>query len=432
MKVKFIKKPAQKTKKIRNPVLKDYEKIRTLSYQKDFSLKPIRALLNLLENPQNALAFIHVAGTKGKTSVCHYLSHLALECHETPVGLYTSPHLESVAERIQINGEPVSESLIDEKVTLIQKLAKENQLELTFFETLTAAAFLIFTEKKVKLVILETGLGGRLDATNTVFPLLSVITPIDKDHTELLGHSLFSIAREKGGILKPGTPFLLGTQKKRIFWFLRLLGIIKKARFCPGIKFEIQILSPSSFLLQSPEIKRIYHGPAYGAANFALALNAARQAGMPLKPSGEFFHQVPGRFEVYQKEKSLLVIDGAHNPFSAEKLVQALKTAFPDQNWIFILNAFKDKDIQGMVAVFTPLAKEFWVVKDPRFDSDQTLKAVQKSRKPFKLISLSDLSGIQGENFCVTGSFYLAGDFKKQILPQTGFIKKDSGYKFFG
>lgn len=404
--------------------MKDYEKIRTLSYKKDFSLKPILALLALLDNPHHSLNFIHVAGTKGKTSVCYYLNLLAQKSQQTPVGLYTSPHLESLSERIQINGIPVKEKMLENKINKIKELAKKHDLTLTFFEVITACAFLIFKEKQVKIVILETGLGGRLDTTNVVTPLFCVLTPIHKDHTQLLGKCLFKIAKEKGGILKPNIPFFVAKQKKRIKGFLRLLGKIKKAPFYPCVKFYTQILSPFLYQIKREDLCYLYEGPQYGLENFLFALGIAKKMEWKLPLKENIKHFGLGRFEVYQNQKTSLVLDGAHNPFAIKKLVQSLKIAFQDKKWVFVFNAFKDKNIKKMIALLNPMAKEFWILEDPQFDTPFAFKKALKTKKPCKKITYQYFLQnpfLEYENLCITGSFYLVGDFKKLVLPKMNF-----------
>ncbi|MFQ6614876.1 MAG: bifunctional folylpolyglutamate synthase/dihydrofolate synthase, partial [Fidelibacterota bacterium] len=181
-------------------------------------LRHTERLLAVCGNPQRAWAAIHVAGTNGKGSTCAMLASIAREAGRT-VGLYTSPHLVRFNERIQVNGIPIDDESIMDFILRFQGTIDE--IRATFFEATTALAFWYFRQKKVDLAIVETGLGGRLDSTNVLTPRLTVITPIGWDHKEILGSTLTAIAREKGGILKPGIPVILGPQAPHIARLLK-------------------------------------------------------------------------------------------------------------------------------------------------------------------------------------------------------------------
>ena len=179
-----------------------------------FGVERMRKLLPLLGNPQNRFPVIHVAGTNGKGSVCSMLDSIYRE-NGYKVGLFSSPHLVELGERIRVDGEILTLDRIEKYIRLIKPIADKMELEKagsgpTFFEMMTAMAFLVFAEHKVDLAILETGLGGRLDSTNVVEPTLSIITTIALDHCSILGHSIEEIAREKAGIIKQGVPVLTG------------------------------------------------------------------------------------------------------------------------------------------------------------------------------------------------------------------------------
>ena len=179
-----------------------------------YGIDRMRRLLPLLGNPHRRFPIIHVAGTNGKGSVCAMLDSIYRE-NGYKVGLFSSPHLVELGERIRVNGKVLPLHGIEEFVRFIKPIADEMEAEKvdlgpTFFEMMTAMAFLVFAERKVDLAILETGLGGRLDSTNVVQPILSIITTIALDHCSILGHSIEEIAREKAGIIKRGIPALTG------------------------------------------------------------------------------------------------------------------------------------------------------------------------------------------------------------------------------
>ena len=185
--------------------------------REDFSLDAIRILCEKLGNPQNSYPIIHVAGTKGKGSVCTMLAS-ALQNAGLKTGLYTSPHLIRFNERIQVNGRMITD---EEIIALLNHMEKpiESMEEVSSFDVMTAMAFEYFKEQKVDAAIIETGLGGRLDSTNIVSPVLSIITSISKDHTDFLGDTIEKIAAEKAGIIKPNIPVICGCQPYPSYYY---------------------------------------------------------------------------------------------------------------------------------------------------------------------------------------------------------------------
>lgn len=362
----------------------DYSLKRSFRYSPDkFDLKRMRDFAALLGNPQQAYPVIHVAGTKGKGSVAA-LCASALRAGGLRVGVYTSPHLQDYAERIQVNGEAISHA---DLAAYVQELkpAIESVPELTTFEITTALAFLYFARQKVDAAVIEVGLGGRLDATNIVDPLVSVITSISYDHTDLLGNTLTEIAGEKAGIIKPGRPVVVAPQVEEA-----RLAITRVARerqapllqvgvdylFAPlehdliRQVFEIWpvteqklagTLQAAGAVQERPPRRFVI--PLLGqhqlenAATAYAALQMARVRGLPLSEGGirHGFSSVywPGRFELLRLEPPLLV-DSAHNRDSALRLRQALDDYLPGRRVILIIGVSEDKDTAGMLAELMP------------------------------------------------------------------------------
>lgn len=395
-------------------MLKDYEKIRIFDYKKDFTLENIRKILKLFANPEQSLKFIHIAGTKGKTSTAFYIAALLEQAGFGKIGLYTSPHLISPVERIKINGRSILESDLNRIFQKVEDLSNEKNIPLTYFEAMTASAFIYFKENSCDYVVLETGLGGRLDATNAVLPLISIITTLGKDHTAILGNNLFKIAREKLGILKPKVPYLLGRQNLFLYLFCRWVGFLKKAIFISSSHFRIS-MKDHCYLIKRKKHEIIFHGPLYGTENLALAYSCALHLKAVLPRRLEFYHQVPGRFEVYPNGKGAILLDGAHNPVAARKLKQSITAVYKKQKWVFIFNTFPDKDFKGMIHEFKNIADEFIIIDKPEYAGAQIIQELRHNHIPCKLLKPEEFELKSDLFYCVTGSFYLTGYFKNRF-----------------
>jgi len=365
----------------------------------DFNLDRMYALMDSLGNPQNNYPIIHVAGTKGKGSVSA-LCASALSAAGYKTGLYTSPHLQDYAERIQVNSQPVPHGDLAELVEEI-KPAVARVPYLTTFEITTALGFLYFARQNCNAAVIEVGLGGRLDATNIVTPRVSVITSLSLDHTLVLGDTLAKIAGEKAGIIKPGVPVVSSSQKDEA---LDVLAKIAGERGCDftlvgrDVKFEplshsldgqtLQIRLPA-LLSGDRAIARSqskHHPSLYGddatmdvagapssaqgslileipllgehqVENAAVAYAALKTSGLtvPNKAIQEGFAKIkwPSRFDVIRRNPPV-VIDVAHNRESALRLRQTLDTFFPDIPVILLFCTLEDKDIAGMLAELSP------------------------------------------------------------------------------
>lgn len=329
----------------------------------DFNLDRMFALMEELGDPQAKYPIIHVAGTKGKGSVCA-LTASAFQAAGYKVGLYTSPHLLDFTERIQINGEPISHEQLVELVEEI-KPAVAKIPKLTTFEITTALALLAFAKQEVGAAVVEVGLGGRLDATNIVTPTVSVITSLSYDHTAVLGDTLAKIAGEKAGIIKEGVPVISAPQKDEA---LQVLERVASERNAPltivgrDVSFERlsysldgQVLTVSdtqSFLKLSIPLLGLNQ-----IENVATSYAALKASGLEISDEAiqNGFAQVRwrARFEILRREPPV-VIDSAHNRDSALRLRETLDEIYPNRPTILVFCALEDKDILGMLEELKP------------------------------------------------------------------------------
>ncbi|MEN8241820.1 MAG: folylpolyglutamate synthase/dihydrofolate synthase family protein [Chloroflexota bacterium] len=331
-----------------------------------FELERMVILLEKLGSPHKSYETIHIAGTKGKGSVAAHCE-AALRKGGYTTGLYTSPHLTDFRERIQLNGELIPES---EFVRLVEKLKPvvETIPGLTSYELQTALAMLFFAEAQVQVAVLEVGMGGRLDSTNVVIPLVSVISSISYDHTFILGETLTEIAGEKGGIIKPGIPVVSAPQDPEALQVLKKITEDNAAELIlvgddwkfksvshdlEGQVFEVQHGGKTSQyktrLLGSHQLEN--------AVTALVALKTARLSGLAIEDQAikGGFEQVswPGRFEVVAQQPAV-VFDGAHNRDSAQRLMETVTEYFPDSPVSLVFGAMEDKDIPGMFAELLP------------------------------------------------------------------------------
>jgi dihydrofolate synthase/folylpolyglutamate synthase len=388
----------------------------------NFGLENTRQLAALADNPQGKLRFIHVAGTNGKGSTCAMLESI-YRAAGLRVGLFTSPHLVSFRERIQVNRQLISENELIRLVEEIQPLLKQFPADnhLTLFEVVTVMALKFFAEHACDLVIWETGLGGRLDATNIVTPLASVITNIAFDHQQWLGDTLEKIAAEKAGIIKPGIPVVTATEEKSA---LVVIEKIARERKSPLTKVNSEFRIPNSELSLLGEYQKI---------NAALALATVEVLQKQIPVSEEKIREGlqnvnwPGRLQLIEKpdgEKFLL--DGAHNVASAKVLREALEKIFLRKERTLILGVLQDKDWRQICELLAPLATEIFTVPvaSERSANPKALAEICRTVNPaaeiFVCGSLSEAlekSGARGrapepaqDLIVITGSLYLVGE----------------------
>lgn len=346
----------------------DYSLTRSFQFTPDkFDLNRMVAFLEHLGNPQNSYAIVHVAGTKGKGSVSA-LCASALRAAGYRVGLYTSPHLQDYNERIQLDGEPIPHEIL---VGMVDELRPylDQGTQLTTFEITTALAMRYFARNQADVVVLEVGLGGRLDATNVVTPKVTVITSISYDHMNVLGHTLAEIAGEKAGIIKPGVPLVLAPQVDEARHVIEQAAAHRQAPVTfVGKDYPYQpvlrSLDGQTLVIFPPEQEAKYLDiPLLGrhqvdnAATAFTALHVLDSKGFPVPVQAirQGFARVvwPARFEVLQRQPPL-VVDSAHNRDSAQKLRQALDDYFPSLPVVLIFGASDDKDVEGMLVELMP------------------------------------------------------------------------------
>ena len=393
-------------------------------------LEVINTLLDELDTPHHKFVSIHVAGTNGKGSVCAMIESV-LRVSGFKTGLFTSPHLINFSERYRVNGKSISSKKLNRYILQLDKLADQisNKKELrraTFFELSTLIAFQYFADEKVDIAIIETGMGGRLDATNVLYPLLSVVTPISMDHTEFLGNSLKDIAFEKAGILKQGRPAISSDQpldvknvlqsKHQDIHFVNEHIFLQKV----GRPQKLKIETPARSL---PPINLSLLGPVQ-RDNAALAVGALEQVADILHFEPNFKMGLenvewPGRFmEVSENPK--IIYDGAHNPASATALKETIKDCYPDYEVSFIFGFLEDKDISNFCKNLKSIVSEAWTVS---LDCHRGLNAELSTQyasiggvktEPLELIEAyekaKNWAGVLGTNriIIITGSLYLA------------------------
>lgn len=404
-----------------------------------------RELLAALGDPQERFLSVHVAGTNGKGSVCALLER-ALREMGLRTGLYTSPHLVKVHERVRMQGELISDELLHGCLDRVEAVEGSLSRPPTFFETLTAVGFLAFAESGVQVAVLETGLGGRLDCTNVVTPLAAVITRIDMDHARFLGGTLEAVAGEKAGILKPGRPAVLGAQPLEAEGVLRERAqeVGASLRLAPlevTVSNRRQTLEGQSFALSTPEAEYGTVGipllGGYQVENVVTALTAlecvagelgmAVGAGMLKRAWAEV--SWPARGEVVSADPPVLV-DVAHNPGGAEALAGLLREVMGRRaRGTFVLASLRDKDLVGVLRPLRPFMEEAFCVSvssERSRRAEEVAAVVRAAGVPAEAMEVGEArrrvqaGEVSGAFTCVTGSVYLAGEWAAGSLPQPG------------
>jgi dihydrofolate synthase/folylpolyglutamate synthase len=327
-------------------------------------LENIRRLIDALHIDLGKARVIHVAGTNGKGSVCAMIDSIC-RAQGYRSSLFTSPHLVTFRERIRVNGEMISEETAADGLTNIREIVADWDPHPTFFEVTTALALQHFANGKIDIVILETGLGGQLDATNAVQSNVSVITPIDLDHQKWLGDSLEQIAIEKAGIIKPSVPVISAAQKSEAEVVIK-----KRAAECEA---------PIQFVTDSHSTHPIALDGNYQKQNAALAIAALSAAKINIDDDavkrGLAEIEWPARFQRWDKST---IIDGAHNPAAARVLADTWREAFGDQPATLILAILSDKDLPGICEALAPIADHALLprIRSERAANPQTLAKV--------------------------------------------------------
>lgn len=399
--------------------------------------RPLR-LLELMGNPHQRYPTVHLTGTKGKGSV-GAMTAAILQASGYKVGLYSSPHLQDFRERFQINQQMISQADVAQIVFDLKPVFEAVE-ELTWFEVTTALAFEYFARQQVDIAVIEVGLGGRLDATNVVRPVVSIITSLSYDHTHLLGNSLASIAAEKGGIIKERVPLVSAPQDLEA---LAVLERICQERHAPltvvGREWPYETY-PVELTGQRVVANGVeYHTPLIGrhqAINTAVvtaALEHVRQAGIAIPESavheGLAAVSWPGRLEIVQQDP-LLIFDAAHNRASARCLREALQALFGERPLTLVFGAKGDKDIVGMLDELLPYVNHLVITQalDSRAESTATLVEIARQTGYSGPITIQPIVGeavrfalaTTGGMVCVTGSLYVVGEARTVLGLQPG------------
>jgi dihydrofolate synthase/folylpolyglutamate synthase len=348
---------------------------------------------------------IHVAGTNGKGSACAMIDSI-LRAQGYRTGLFTSPHLITFRERIRLNGEMVTEEAVASGLTAIRDLVTDWDPHPTFFEVTTALALKCFSEAKIDIVILETGMGGRLDATNAIQSDVSVITPIDFDHEKWLGQSLGEIAAEKAGIIKRKIPVVSARQRPEAEEVIRA-----RAAECEA---------PLECVTASYEKTSIALAGSHQKQNAALAISALRATKIEMAESaimrGLASVEWPARFQRWDERT---VIDGAHNPAAAGVLAETWREIFGDRRATLILGILADKDLRGICEAFAPISDYVLLprIRSARAAAPEELEKVLAAAAPSLPYSITpsipgavDQARMRPHSILVTGSLHFAGE----------------------
>jgi len=439
----------------------DYEKVTKYKYDiAAFNLDRVEQLMAAAGSPQHSFRSVHVAGTKGKGSTAAMLQAI-LSAAGLRTGLFTSPHLVRLEERMTVDGAMMQESelleIINELAPYTRRMRAASPNESpTFFELVTTAAFRHFARRKADFAVVEVGMGGRLDATNVIRPEVSVITRIDFDHVERLGETLGKIAFEKAGIIKPEIPVVCAPQDPEA---LAKLAQIAADRAAPltliGRDYMLEAVttgvtaegSACRFNLSGPQ--RHYEGltlPLLGrhqAVNAAAAVAAAElleqrcklELGEQIIRRGLASARCPARAEFFPGSPPVL-LDGAHNPVSMRSLCRTLEDVFAGRRIVLLLGFSRDKDIGEMLKLILPRADQviFTRSRSPRAEDPALLAqmarelsnvAVETLDDPHQALSRArDLArlpaGKAGTDalICISGSFYLAGELRNPLVEE--------------
>lgn len=433
----------------------DYETTHKLHDSVSYDLRRVFELMALLDNPHLKAKSVHIAGTKGKGSVAAMVAS-ALTASGYKTGLYTSPHLIDIRERFQIDGNMISEAEFADIISEIQPAVNAvnrsaNYGKLTTFEIMTALCFVFFTRHNVDFAVVEVGLGGRLDATNVIRPEVCVITPVNLDHTDVLGDTIDKIAAEKAGIIKAGVSVVSAPQADEA------MHVIEKKCLelnSPLIKAGTDVIWENAGF--NAEVSRLLIKGRLGeyqlsipllgccqmenAATAVAALEVLIEKGFNISPltisAGMSKLKWPGRFQVCGKQP-VIIIDGAHNMISARELKKSLLYYYNDYfrqdaprssaEKILVFGASADKDVTGMIGELVPLFSKIIVTRSahPRSMEISILEdecnklgiEVKSAQDVAKAIELAKKQALNNGFICITGSFFVAGEATGYLNP---------------
>ena len=430
----------------------DYEKVTKYKYDiATFNLDRVTDLMAALGNPHRAFRSVHVAGTKGKGSTATMVQAI-LTAAGFRTGLFTSPHLSRLEERMTVDGEMIPEAefveTVNELVPYTAGARKERPNESpTFFELVTAAGFRHFARRKVDVAVVEVGMGGRLDATNVLLPEVCAITRVDLDHVERLGSTLKKIAWEKAGIIKPGVPVVCAPQDAEALASIEAVarergsaltlvgreyhvGDAHTAIASDGPRTRFDLFGPDREYrdLDLPLLGR--HQALNAATAVAVIETLAHQCDLRVGEGairdGLASARLPARLEVFPGEPTIL-LDTAHNPASILVLCDVATTVFQGRRMVLVMGVSRDKDAQGMLKRILPYAKAaiFTRSDSPRAEDPETLAelargisdvTIQTDPDPRSALVRAGRLANACDLICVTGSFYLAGNLRPVLL----------------
>lgn len=403
----------------------------------NLGLERINKLMAMLGNPQDKFRSVHIAGTNGKGSTAAFLAEI-LQAEGLRVGLYTSPYIEAFTNRMAVNGHDIAPGdlvrIVKKVKPLVEELTKSDS-QPTEFEVVTALAFTYFAESKPDFVVVEVGLGGRLDATNVVRPEVTTITNIALEHTQVLGDSIAAIAREKAGIIKPGVPLVTAAEKEEALAVFRETAQKNNARMWQvGKEFTYRIrdvgLDGLSFDYQSPWRKlddlRISMLGRHQARNATLALAVRELMPLPFNEQaardGLLRMFWPGRLEVFS-QRPLVLVDGAHNVDGVMALRTALHDLLGGRRLRMVLGILGDKAIEEMLELIIPLADAGIIVTAPQsLRASDPWAVAEKVRKYARTASVAVVPAVEDavrravagtapdEALCVFGSLYTVSE----------------------
>jgi dihydrofolate synthase/folylpolyglutamate synthase len=426
----------------------------------DFKLDRMRTLMRLLDNPQDRLRIVHVAGSKGKGSTSAMLAAV-LRRAGYRTGLFTSPHLVHVEERIQVDGVPVGKEDLAVLLEDVRNAVIHGGLEPTFFEIATAVGFLHFVRRRAEIAVIEVGLGGRLDSTNVCRPLVAVITSISQDHTQMLGTRLESIAAEKAGIVKPGIPVVSGAtapearsviericQERRAL--IHQLDVDFRYAYEPGFVDAKSIQLPRVRVLGTKfsaggrgssdyEIGLLGEHQAANAAVAVTVLQVLRRQGLHAPEAavarGLADCEWPARLEVIGRQP-FVVLDCAHNVASAEALVRTIGDTFSCKHRFLVIAVSGDKDLAGIFRVVAPHFQHIFLTSYstgtravPPERMTEILKSVSDRAytvcsSPAEAWNSARVLARADDLICITGSVFLAGELRPSLVLRENAAKK--------
>lgn len=416
-----------------------FTRIGKAAYKSD--LHNIIQLCDALGNPQNKFKSIHVAGTNGKGSTCHMLASI-LQRQGYTCGLYTSPHLKNFGERIRINGAMISKSFV---ISFVKKLAPLfKTIQPSFFEVTVAMAFEYFSQKKVDIAVIETGLGGRLDSTNIINPILSVITNIDFDHTDILGDSLKKIAFEKAGIIKERIPIVIGEKQKQTTSVFKMTAKQKKAPIYFAEEYLKLLESKyknnflySRYLNKETNVEKVYNTDligTYQGKNIATVICAIRQLnvlGFPISAralqeglaSVKSTTGLMGRWQILNKQP-LIIVDVAHNAAGINQVMYQLAADYPKRKIHLIVGFVKDKSLDKLISLFPKNAAYYFTQANnfralPKEDLqilfEKKLRRGNSYEDVNKALSAALKNAAKDDVLIICGSFYIIAELENYL-----------------